>query len=194
MSAAAGDEPALETIPGRPPVVDAAAWKAARARLLEREKAHTREGDAIAAQRRRLPMLEVDAATEVVGPDGAVPFLDLFAGREELLVYKHMWHDGAPHQGQCEGCTITAWNTRQTVYLAARGISFAILTTGIWEEVERFVHFMGYPRPGTRCAGCPSPSAGTWGTCAPSCARGTAPSSPTPPPAVAPSSWRTSSR
>lgn len=163
MSAAAGDEPALETIPGRPPVVDAAAWQAARARLLEREKAHTREGDAIAAQRRRLPMLEVDAATEVVGPDGAVPFLDLFAGREELLVYKHMWHDGAPHQGQCEGCTITAWNTRQTVYLAARGISFAILSTGIWEEVERFVHFMGYPQPWYSVRGLPEPIGGDMG-------------------------------
>ena len=96
-------------LPGRPPVVDLATWQAARNELLVREKAHTREGDAIAAARRRLPMVELDGTVEVVGPDGPVPFLDLFQGRDELVVYQHMWYDGAPHQGQCEGCTITTW-------------------------------------------------------------------------------------
>jgi predicted dithiol-disulfide oxidoreductase (DUF899 family) len=96
-------------LPGRPPVVDLAIWQAARDELLVREKAHTREGDAIAAARRRLPMVEFDPTVEVIGPDGPVPFLDLFQGRGELVVYKHMWWDGAPHQGQCEGCTTTAW-------------------------------------------------------------------------------------
>ena len=47
-------------------------------------------------------MVEFDGV-KVVGADGPVPFLDLFQGRDELVVYKHMWHDGAPHQGQCEG-------------------------------------------------------------------------------------------
>ena len=64
--------------PGRPPVVDLATWQAARNELLVREKAHTREGDALAAARRRLPMVEFDGTVEVVGPDGPVPFLDLF--------------------------------------------------------------------------------------------------------------------
>src|SRR3954447_19229424 len=94
---------------GRPPVVDLATWQAARDALLVREKAHAREGDAIAAARRRLPMLELDGMVEVIGVDGRVPFRDLFQGRDELVVYKHMWYDGAPHQGQCEGCTTTAW-------------------------------------------------------------------------------------
>ena len=66
--------------PGRPPVVDRATWQAARDELLVREKAHTRAGDALAAARRRLPMVEVDATTEVVGAAGPVPFLDLFEG------------------------------------------------------------------------------------------------------------------
>ncbi len=135
------------TTSGRPPVVDMATWQAARDELLIREKAHTREGDAIAATRRRLPMVEFDGTVEVVGPDGPVPFLDLFQGRDELVVYKHMWHDGAPHQGQCEGCTTTAWSVKDAVYLNARGVSFAILTTGEWAEVAPFVEFMGYTQP-----------------------------------------------
>src|SRR5512135_1943627 len=134
-------------LPGRPPVVDLATWRTARDELLVREKAHTREGDAIAAARRRLPMVELDGAVEVVGPDGPVPFLDLFQGRDELVVYKHMWHDGAPHQGQCEGCTTTAWHLKDADYLNARGVSFAIVTSGPWEEVEPFVKFMGYTQP-----------------------------------------------
>ena len=87
------------SLSGRPPVVDLATWEATRDELLVREKAHTHEGDAIAAARRRLPMARIDGTVEVVGPDGPVPFVDLFAGRDELVIYQHMWHDGAPHQG-----------------------------------------------------------------------------------------------
>ncbi|MCW2516247.1 MAG: hypothetical protein JWR11_5289 [Mycobacterium sp.] len=134
-------------LPGRPPIVGAATWQAARDELLVREKAHTREGDAIAAARRRLPMVEFDGTVEVIGAHGPVPFLDLFDGREELVVYKHMWHDGAPHQGQCEGCTTTAWHLKEADYVNARGVSFAITTTGSWDEVAPFVDFMGYPQP-----------------------------------------------
>ena len=80
-------------LPGRPPIVDLATWQAARDELLVREKAHTREGDALAAARRRLPMVEIDGTVEVVGPGGPVPFLDLFERRDELLVYHSMWYD-----------------------------------------------------------------------------------------------------
>ena len=55
-------------LPGRPPIVDLATWQAAHDELLVREKAYTREGDALAAARRRLPMVELDGAVEVVGP------------------------------------------------------------------------------------------------------------------------------
>jgi predicted dithiol-disulfide oxidoreductase (DUF899 family) len=134
-------------LPGRPPVVDLATWQAARDELLAREKAHTREGDALAAARRRLPMVEFDGKVEVTGPGGPVPFVDLFQGRDELVVYKHMWWDGAPHQGQCEGCTVTAWHVKDAVYLNARGVSFAILTPGRWDEVASYVEFMGYTQP-----------------------------------------------
>ena len=152
---------------GRPPIVDLDAWQAARDELLIREKAHTREGDAIAAARRRLPMVEIDAKTEVVGPDGPVPFLDLFQGRDELLVYKHMWHDGAPHQGQCEGCTVSAWHLQDTVgYLNVRGVSLAIVTPGAWAEVEPFVQFMGYTHPWYSVRGLPEPIGGEMGVLA----------------------------
>ncbi|MBE1877394.1 DUF899 family protein [Myceligenerans pegani] len=150
-------------LPGRPPVVDRATWQAARDDLLVREKAHTREGDAIAAARRRLPMVEFDGGTPVVGPDGPVPFTDLFQGRDELLVYKHMWHDGAPFEGQCEGCTVSAWHMKDAAYLNARGVSFAILTEGPWAEVPPFLDFMGYTQPWYSVRGLDEPIGGEMG-------------------------------
>jgi predicted dithiol-disulfide oxidoreductase (DUF899 family) len=151
------------TLTGRPPVVDLATWQAARDELLTREKAHTHEGDAIAAARRRLPMVEIDGTVPVVGPDGPVPFLQLFEGRGELVVYQHMWWDGAPHQGQCEGCTVSAWHQKDAVYLNARGVSFAILTPGRWEEVAPFVEFMGYRQPWYSVRDVPEPIGGEMG-------------------------------
>ena len=68
-------------------------------------------------------------------------------GRDELVVYHSMWYDGAPHQGQCEGCTFNLWHLKDAVYLNARGVSFAVLTSGPWDEVAPYVEFMGYTQP-----------------------------------------------
>ncbi|MFD1370624.1 DUF899 family protein [Actinoplanes sichuanensis] len=144
-------------------VADMATWQAARDELLIREKAHTREGDAIAAARRKLPMVEVEPGIRVVGPAGAVPFTELFQGRDELVIYQHMWYDGTPHQGQCEGCTYAAWNLKDAVYLNARGVSFAFVTTGRWPEVAAFTEFMGYTQPWYSVRDTPAPVGGEMG-------------------------------
>ena len=130
-----------------PPIVDRETWHAARDELLVQEKAHIRAGDAIAAARRRLPMTEVDPSTTVVGPDGPRSLLDLFEGREELMVYRHMWFLGEPFENQCEGCTMTYWATQNlSAYLNARGVSFAVFAKGQYAELAEFIEFMGYPR------------------------------------------------
>src|SRR6266508_1567805 len=88
-----------------------------------------------------------DPTTALPGRPPVVDLATWQAARDELVVYKHMWYDGAPHQGQCEGCTTTAWHLKDAVYLNARGVSFAILTTGRWDEVASYVEFMGYTQP-----------------------------------------------
>lgn len=80
----------------KPDIVDRATFQAELDKLLVREKAHTREGDAIAAARRRLPMVEVDARTPLTGADGEVALIDVFEGRSQLVAYYHMWHPGRP--------------------------------------------------------------------------------------------------
>ncbi len=106
--------------PSQPTVVDRAAYQAERDKLLVREKAHTREGDAIAAARRRLPMVEVDAATLVVGAAGEVPLINTFEGRSQLYASYHMWHTGLPAADQCEGCTFNTGHVLELSYLHSR--------------------------------------------------------------------------
>lgn len=71
-----------------------------------REKAHTREGDAITAARRRLPMVEVDGTTPLIGEQGAVTLLDAFKGRKMLIAYYFMWHFGHSAAEKYEGCAL----------------------------------------------------------------------------------------
>jgi predicted dithiol-disulfide oxidoreductase (DUF899 family) len=135
-----------QTTTPAPPVVDRETWLREREALLVHEKAHTREGDAIAAARRRLPMTEV-APISLVGAHGPTPLQDIFDGRDQLLVYKHMWHLGKPFEEQCEGCTATIWDFQNAAYLEERGISFAVFGEGPYEEMAPFREFMGYTHP-----------------------------------------------
>ena len=130
-----------------PPVVDRASWQAACEELLVREKAHTREGDAIAAARRRLPMTPVPADARVVGPDGPVPFVEVFEGRRQLLAYFHMWHDGQPPEGQCEGCTSFTADVQRPEQLHSRDTTLAVLCQGTYEESRPYADFVGNRLP-----------------------------------------------
>lgn len=75
-------------------------WLAARRALLEREKALTRLGDEIAAERRALPKAPVGKDYVFAGPDGPAALVDLFAGKSQLIVYHFMlgpdWTDPCP--------------------------------------------------------------------------------------------------
>lgn len=131
----------------RPDVLDRAGWEAASDALLDREKAHTREGDAIAAARRRLPMTEVPPGATVVGPGGTVPFTDVFEGRSLLVAYFHMWHDDQPWQDQCPGCTFSTAQIQLPEYLNARDVTLAVCTEGEYEQSAAYARFMGYRLP-----------------------------------------------
>ena len=90
---------------GVPAVVDRGTFQTELDALRVREKAHTREGDAIATARRRLPMVEIDGAIPLIGEGGAVTLLDAFEGRRLLIAYYFMWHTGHPAPEQCAEVT-----------------------------------------------------------------------------------------
>jgi predicted dithiol-disulfide oxidoreductase (DUF899 family) len=133
--------------PARPAIADRTDWQAQLEELLVREKAHTREGDQIAATRRRLPMVQVDPATPLAGPNGQLTLLDVFEGRSQLYVYFHMWHAGLPTERQCEGCTFFNGQVRELSYLHTRDVTYATFCEGPYEESVRYRDFMGWDVP-----------------------------------------------
>ena len=132
---------------GAPKIVDRETFHAQLDALRVREKAHTHEGDAIAAARRRLPMVEVDPAIKLIGPQGPVTLLDVFEGRRQLLAYYFMWHAGHPAPEQCEGCTWVTAQVREVSYLHSRDVTYAIFCQGPYEESARYREFMGWDMP-----------------------------------------------
>ena len=133
--------------PSLPAVADRATFQTELDRLRLREKAHTREGDAIAAARRRLPMVEVDSNLELIGPHGSLTLLDAFEGRRQLIAYYFMWHTGHPAAEQCEGCTWVTSQVAELSYLHSRDITLAVLCQGPYGESIRYRDFMGWDLP-----------------------------------------------
>jgi predicted dithiol-disulfide oxidoreductase (DUF899 family) len=132
---------------GAPNIVDRNAFQAKVDALRVREKAHTHEGDAIAAARRRLPMVEVAGTTPLIGARDAVTLLDAFEGRRMLIAYYFMWHIGQPAPEQCEGCTWITSQVRELTYIHARDVTFAVFCQGPYEESTRYRKFMGWEMP-----------------------------------------------
>jgi predicted dithiol-disulfide oxidoreductase (DUF899 family) len=127
-----------------PEVVSQQDWEAARNELLVKEKQATRARDALAAERRRLPMTEVSADYEFEGPDGVVTLADLFEGRRQLILY-HFWFppDGDP----CGGCSMFTDQTGHLAHINARDTSLALVSRASQQEIERFKTRMGWSIP-----------------------------------------------
>jgi predicted dithiol-disulfide oxidoreductase (DUF899 family) len=132
---------------GVPKIVDRSTFQSELDALRVREKAHTHEGDAIAAARRRLPMVEIDPAVRLIGAQGAVTLLDVFEGRRQLIAYYFMWSPGKPAPKQCEGCTWVTSQVRELSYIHSRDATFAVFCQGPYEESARYRDFMGWEMP-----------------------------------------------
>lgn len=130
-----------------PQVVDRATFQTKLDALRIREKAHTKEGDAIAAARRRLPMVKVDGTTPLVGENGPATLLDAFEGRRMLIAYYYMWFDGQPAAEQCEGCTFFTAQVRELSHIHSRDVTYATFSQGSYEESARYRDFMGWKMP-----------------------------------------------
>src|SRR5215213_26266 len=134
----------------RPQVVAAAEWQTAREKLLIEEKEATRALDALAAERRKLPMVEFDNDYAFEGADGAASLLDLFEGRRQLIVYHFML---APGANPCVGCSAFVDNIGHLAHLHARDTSFALVSRAPIAEIEAFKQRMGWTIPWFSLAG-----------------------------------------
>ena len=128
-----------------PPIVSRDEWLTARKALLAREKAFTRERDALAAERRRLPMVEITEDYRFQGEHGEATLLDLFEGRDQLLVYHFMWL-ADEHQG-CPSCSFLVDNVGDLSHLHARHTTLALVSRGPLDEILAYRDRMGWTVP-----------------------------------------------
>jgi predicted dithiol-disulfide oxidoreductase (DUF899 family) len=116
-----------------PTVVTAEEWQVARDELLAAEKAATRSLDALAARRRRLPMVRFATEYRFDSPSGPRTLLDLFEGRDQLAAYQFM--DVGP-DGYCPGCTAFTNNVADLGDLAGAGVSWVTVSDMPLPQIE----------------------------------------------------------
>jgi predicted dithiol-disulfide oxidoreductase (DUF899 family) len=127
-----------------PQIVSQDKWQAASAALLVKEKELTRALDALAAERRRLPMVRIEKDYAFEGPDGERSLLDLFEGRDQLIVYHFMF---APGEDPCTGCSSFTDNIADLSHLHARDTSLVLIARASVGEIEAFKSRMGWTMP-----------------------------------------------
>ncbi|MET9835129.1 DUF899 domain-containing protein [Streptomyces sp. NPDC006385] len=128
-----------------PEIVSREQWRAAREELLLREKAATRARDALNAERRRLPMVEVEEEYVFEGSDGKATLLDLFEGRHQLVVHHFMF---APEwDAGCRGCSGFLDQIGQPAHLKARGTTLVAVSRAPYTRLLPFKARMGWTVP-----------------------------------------------
>ena len=128
------------------PIVSREGWIAARKELLRKEKEHTRQRDALAAERRRLPWVKIEKGYTFVAPDGRKTLADLFEGRRQLIVYHFMlgpgWGEG------CRGCSFVADHVDgANLHLPHAGATFVAVSRAPLPEIEAYKKRMDWKFP-----------------------------------------------
>lgn len=128
----------------RPTVTTQQEWLAARAELLAREQEVAAAGERLVAERRRLPMVEIDKDYRFEGPGGRVGLIDLFDDRRQLLVY-HFWFP--PGEEPCQGCSLWVRNLGHIPSLHGKDTSLALVSRAPSAEIEAVKEQRGWTLP-----------------------------------------------
>jgi predicted dithiol-disulfide oxidoreductase (DUF899 family) len=128
-----------------PRVVSPEQWLVARKELLVEEKELTRARDALNAERRRLPMVEIQKAYVFEGPDGELSLLDMFEGRRQLIV-DHFMFDPSWDEG-CSSCSGRVEQYGNLAYLHARNTTMAVVSRAPLAKIEQFKARKGWTFP-----------------------------------------------
>jgi predicted dithiol-disulfide oxidoreductase (DUF899 family) len=128
-----------------PEIVSADQWQADRDALLKSEKELTRALDAVAARRRRLPMVEFDNERYVFDtPEGPKHLLDFFGDQQQLVVYQFM--DRGPDEF-CPGCTHFTNNVSDLGTLAENGVAWVTVSEMPLAQIQAYAARKGWTVP-----------------------------------------------
>jgi predicted dithiol-disulfide oxidoreductase (DUF899 family) len=135
-----------------PPIVSPEEWKAAREKLLAKEKELTRARDALAAERRRMPRMLVEKEYRFDGPNGPASLLDLFEGLRQLIVYRAFYEPGITTTAEgtsypdraCVGCSFIADQIAHPAHLNARDTTLVFASRAPQPEIRGLKERMGW--------------------------------------------------
>ena len=121
-----------------PRITTRAEWRLARSELLAREKDLTRRRDELSIDRRNLPMVEIEEDYRFIGPRGTVGLIDMFEGRDQLIVYHFMFHP--EWEEGCPSCTAGTdeLSSGFLEHLHVRDTTYAMVSRAPWEKLERW--------------------------------------------------------
>ena len=130
-----------------PQVVSRDEWLVARKALLTKEKELTRARDALNAERRRLPMVKIEKDYVFETPDGKASLLDLFDGRDQLIV-SHFMFDPRWEEG-CSSCSAGADEMSDGLirHLHTRDTSLVYVSRAPLDKIERYKASKGWTFP-----------------------------------------------
>lgn len=118
-------------------------WLAAREKLLEREKEHTRLGDELTRQRRELPWVPVEKEYSFETVEGSKSLAELFDGRSQLLIYHFMF--GPSYEAGCPVCSSIADNIDANApHLAARDVTALLSSRAKLEQLSGYKQRLGW--------------------------------------------------
>ena len=129
----------------QPSVVSQQDWKSALEKFRVKEKQATRERDALAAERRRLPRVRIEKDYAFESPTGRKTLRDLFEGRRQLLLYHFMF--GPNQSAGCGGCSMVLDQICHPAHLHARDVSFVVVSRAPLAKIEAFRKRMGWSLP-----------------------------------------------
>lgn len=128
-----------------PRIVSQAEWQTVHDQLLVKEKAATRARDALAAERRRLPMVKIDKDYVFEGDRGKVRLIDMFDGRRQLILYHVMF--GPTWEEGCVGCSMSVDNIGHLSHLHARDTSLVLVSLAPQTTLKAYQQRMGWTAP-----------------------------------------------
>jgi predicted dithiol-disulfide oxidoreductase (DUF899 family) len=119
-------------------------WLEARTELLDKEKALTRDRDALNVERRNMPMVRIEKDYRFEGPDGEVTLLDMFEGRSQLIVGHFMFNPEL--EDGCPSCSAGAAELSDGLleHLRVRDTSFAYVSRAPIEKIQRYQDKRGW--------------------------------------------------
>src|SRR5882762_8408725 len=121
-------------------------WLAARLKLLQEEKEHTRRADELAQKRQELPWVRVEKGYRFDTHDGSALLSDLFRGNSQLLVYHLMF--GPDYTAGCPSCSAIADGfDGAVVHLAHHDVTLLAISRAPLAKLLGYKRRMGWTFP-----------------------------------------------